>query len=107
VEFITTNKSAEKRRDLALITIKTFSESRPFSVKAIIDAKTEANLTVEEAIKAGILDQKRGVYMNRLTGQEMSMADALDSGLLIVEFEHNDERLNEDRFNKDVSCLSK
>jgi hypothetical protein len=90
VEFTKTKKSAEKKSDLGLITIKTYGEPRPFNIKGVVDAKTEKRMTVEEAIKAGILDQKRGVYKNLITMQEMSMTDALDSGLLIVEFENDD-----------------
>ena len=33
VEITTTKKSEEKRRDMGLITIKTYKESRPFTVK--------------------------------------------------------------------------
>ena len=40
-----------------------------------------------EATQQGILDQGRGIYRNRNTGEDLSLADALDSGLLLVEFE--------------------
>lgn len=89
VEFTRTNKSAEKRSDLGLITIKTFREARPFTVKSVVDAKTERQMTVDEAIRTGIMDQKRGIYVNKYTNEELSLADALDSGLLIVEFDND------------------
>jgi len=63
------------------------TESRPYVIQTVIDAKTEKRLSVEEAVKAKILDQKRGVYVNSNTGEELTLADALDSGLLQVEFE--------------------
>ena len=91
---MTTKKSAEKRSDLGLITIRTQIEARPFTVKGVVDAKTEKHLTVEEAIRAGIMDQKRGIYRNMVTRQELSMADALESGLLIVEFENEEPAQN-------------
>jgi len=94
VELTTTNKSTEKKSDMGLITIKTHSESRPFSIRGVVDATTERQLSVDDAIRAGILDQKRGVYKNSLTKREMSIRDALDSKLLIVEFEHYDELQN-------------
>ena len=62
-------------------------ESRPYTVKAVIDAKTNAQLSVDEAIERGILDQKDGLYRNELNGSEMSIGDALEQGLLIVEFD--------------------
>ena len=56
-------------------------------IQGAVDAKTERKLTVDEATRAGILDQKRSVYINKNTGEELSLYDALDSGLLIVEFD--------------------
>jgi len=87
VEVQTTKKTAERRKDLALITIKTVIESRPFVVRAVIDAKTERRLDVDEAVRANILDQKRRIYVNSDTKEELSFSDALDSGLLEVEFD--------------------
>jgi len=87
VEVTTTKKTVERRNDLALITIKTITESRPFVVRAVIDAKTERKMDVDEAVRAKILDQKRRIYVNTQTNEELSLTDALDSGLLEVEFE--------------------
>ena len=61
MEFTTTRKSAEKKRDVGLITIKTQRESRPYTVHGVIDAKTEKQLSVDEAIEKGILNQTKGV----------------------------------------------
>jgi len=87
VEVTTTKKTAERRKDIALITIKTVIESRPYVVRAVIDAKTEKRMDVDEAVKAKIFDQKRRIYVNSDTNEELTFADALDSGLLVVEFE--------------------
>jgi len=91
VEVTTTKKTEERRKDVGIITIKTVTESRPYVIQTVIDAKTEKRLSVEEAVKSKILDQKRGVYVNSNTDEELTLADALDSGLLEVEFE---EELN-------------
>ena len=61
------------------------------SHQGVLDAKTDKKMGVDEAIRAGILDQKRGIYKNSNTGEELSLADALDSGLLIVEFDSDFE----------------
>lgn len=90
VEIVTVNKSEEKRSDIYLITIKTYKEIRPFTVKAVVDAVTDRQMSVHEAQAAGILDQQRGIYINKSTGDHLSLADALDSGLLIVEFDQID-----------------
>ena len=91
VEVTTTKKTEERRKDVGIITIKTVTESRPYVIQTVIDAKTEKRLSVEDAVKSKILDQQRGVYVNSNTEEELTLADALDSGLLEVEFE---EELN-------------
>jgi hypothetical protein len=53
----------------------------------VVDVTTDRQLSVQEAQAAGILDQQLGVYVNKSTGDRLSLADALDSGLLIVEFD--------------------
>lgn len=87
VEMTTTKKSEEKRRDIGLITIRIAKESRPYTIKGVVDAKTERQMSVDEATRSGILDQKKGVYRNLNTKEELGLGDALDSGLLVVEFE--------------------
>ena len=91
VEFTSTKKSEEKRRDVGLITIKTQRESRPYTVTAVVDAKSEEKMSVDKAIASGILDQKEGKYKNTIDNTEMSLADAIDSGLLVVEFDQDAE----------------
>ncbi len=89
VEFTSTKKSLEKRSDVGLITIRTHRESRPYTVKAVLDAESDEQLTVDQAIANGILDQANGIYKNKRDKMDMSLADALDSGLLIVEFDES------------------
>ena len=87
MEFTKTKKSAEKRRDVGLVTIKTQRESRPYTVKGVIDAKTDEKLSVDMAIEKGILNQEKGTYKNTMDNTVMPLADAIDSGLLVVEFD--------------------
>ncbi|ELU02288.1 hypothetical protein CAPTEDRAFT_227872 [Capitella teleta] len=87
VEFTTTKKSKEKSRDVGLITIKTQKESRPYTVKNVIDARTDRRLKIEEAVDLNILDLQAGTCKNTDTGAVLNLADALDSGLLIVEYD--------------------
>ena len=91
VVLTTSKKSEEKKSDLGLITIRTYREFRPFAVTSVIDAKTEREMTVDAAVKAGILDLKRSIYKNLNTLEELTLGDALDSGLLKVEFEEHQD----------------
>ena len=87
VEFTTTKKSAEKRHDVGLITITIEKESRPYTVQAVLDAASDDQLSVDEAVEQGILDQQNGTYKNKHDGTVMTLGEALDSGLLVVEFD--------------------
>ena len=87
VEYTTTKKSKETRKDIGLITIKTHKETRPYTVKGVVDAKSDQQLNIDEAMEKGILDLKAGTCTNTDTGEVLSLADSLDSGLLVVEFD--------------------
>ena len=87
VEFVSSKRSQEKKQDIGLITIKTMKESRPYAVHTVVDAKTDEHMTVDEAIERNILDQNKGVYIDNRNKSELSLADAIDSGLLLVEFD--------------------
>ncbi len=87
VEFVSTKKSEEKRRNVGLLTIKTQKESRPYTVKGVMEPNSDRQLSVDEAVAEGILDMKNGIYRNKEENADMSLGDALDSGLLIVEFD--------------------
>lgn len=89
VESVAVKKSAEKRSDVGLITVRTQRESRPYAVKAVVDARTEEQLSVDEAIQKEILNQHNGTVINTLIQKSMSLSDAIDSGLLIVEFDED------------------
>lgn len=87
VEFTQTKRSEEKRQDIGLITITIEKESRPYTVKNVLDAKTDEKLSVDEAVRRNILNQKEGTYFNSLNDTSMTLSEALDSGLLVVEFD--------------------
>ena len=87
VEYTKTKKSEEKRRDIGLITIKTQRESRPYTVKRVKDIKSDRMLTVDEAIAEGLIDFNKNEYRNRLENSIITIADALDSGLLEVDID--------------------
>jgi len=43
-------------------------------------------VTVQDAMSAGVLIPARGVYRNPATGEEMPIANAMNDGLIIVDF---------------------
>ena len=87
VEFTQTSKTKEKHSDVGLLTIKTQRESRPYSVTGVLNAKSGDILTVDEAIRDGILDQKKGSVRDTSNDVELGLSEALDQGFLQVEYD--------------------
>ena len=56
---------------------------------------TDEELSLHEAIRRGIINQSKGVYLNKADNTEMPLADALDSGLLVVEFDTEETESSE------------
>jgi hypothetical protein len=106
VELVTVKKSEEKRNQTCLVTIKTYKEYRPFTLKAVVDSVTDRQMSVQEAQSLGILDQTRGVYHNKTTGDQLSLADALDSGLLVVEYDVNNHANGHTRYESLINLCS-
>ena len=58
------------------------TEKPVFSISAVKDAKTGKKLSAEEAIKAGILDTDKNLFTDTLTGETISLADAIKKNLV-------------------------
>ena len=53
--------------------------------KSVIHPVTGVEIPVSRAVEEGILDQGKGLYVNPLTGHKMTLSDAIDKGLVLVE----------------------
>ena len=54
-------------------------------ITGVIDPRTGDWISVKEAIAAGLIDPKSGKFRNPITGEEMSLMDAIKSGFLIAD----------------------
>ncbi|KAK2143119.1 hypothetical protein LSH36_875g01062 [Paralvinella palmiformis] len=87
VVFTTVSRGRERRSTLGIITVKTIRERlRPYDVIAITDTCTGERLTRQEAAKREILHENRGIYVDRKSGDRMLIADAIERGLMEVEY---------------------
>ena len=43
-------------------------------------------MTVEEAVRLGVLDDRQQMYTNKTTGRRMMVAEAAEAGLVKIEF---------------------
>ncbi len=62
-----------------------------YTLKSVIHPVTGKEISLDEAVKQGILDRERGEYRNLDTGEIMSLSEAIDRKLLNVEIGKPDE----------------
>jgi len=87
VMFSTTKRSQEKTSSIGIITVKTIRESvRPYKILSVKDPQSGADLTPEEAVKKGLLDDRHGSFYDRRAGKRLLVTEAADAGLIKIEF---------------------
>ncbi|KAL5004143.1 hypothetical protein ScPMuIL_017599 [Solemya velum] len=64
----------------------TEEERSTFVIESLVDPRTNKEISVQEAIMAGILDQATGTYVNPQTGDSMPIYEAMNEHLIHVEF---------------------
>ena len=60
-------------------------ETKTYQLKSVIHPVTKERLDVADAIKQGIVDEHKGIYMNPRTGEKMSIPDAIEKKLIDAE----------------------
>ncbi|CAL1537681.1 unnamed protein product [Lymnaea stagnalis] len=91
MEFVSKRKIREEKDSYGLITIKITRESRPYTITSVIDPKTEEKLTVTQAVNGNILDTHNSTYRTE-KGEKISIGDAIQSGLVIVDYHEGEEQ---------------
>ncbi|KAK3096123.1 hypothetical protein FSP39_023476 [Pinctada imbricata] len=83
-------KIRQEEKSYGILTIKTTKENRPFTIRKVIDPKTEEELTTSQATERGILNIKNSTYVTE-TGETISIYDAIHSGLIIADYQNGGE----------------
>ncbi|CAD5124813.1 DgyrCDS13075 [Dimorphilus gyrociliatus] len=60
-------------------------ETSKFVITAVIHPSTRRRIDLQQAVKEGIIRSDRGVYIDRIKGKEIPIAEAMNNGLIIVE----------------------
>ncbi|BFZ22115.1 hypothetical protein BsWGS_25154 [Bradybaena similaris] len=60
-------------------------ETKTFAVSGVVDPRTGETISVKEAIVSGLLDSKTGKFHNPVTGEELSLLDAVSAGYLMAD----------------------
>ena len=58
---------------------------KPYSVTIVLDPFTREELSVTEAVSRGVLDQSICKYLDTRTGQTLTLKDAVDKGLVLLD----------------------
>ncbi|CAH1789990.1 unnamed protein product, partial [Owenia fusiformis] len=106
-------ESSTKRRDITVLTNgdnveeeettllkSTIKETKTFVIVGVIDPRNDEQVSIYEAIADKIIDQVDGVYRNPETGSTMPIPEAMNKGLIAVEF--TDKTVEEETTETDV-----
>ena len=58
-------------------------ETRTFQITGIKDVKNDEFLNFADAIYTGLIDEEKGLYFNNLTGQVLTVPEALQKGFVV------------------------
>jgi Plectin repeat len=61
-------------------------DSKSFTIVAVVDPRTNVQLTVSEAMDRHILDNACCIFTDPRNGQQMSVRNAIDKGFVIVDY---------------------
>ena len=61
-------------------------ETRPYTIKLVVNPENRSQMNLDEAVKKGVIDQKQNVYRDPKTKSQMTFEEALEKNLLIVDF---------------------
>ncbi|GFN99913.1 microtubule-actin cross-linking factor 1 [Plakobranchus ocellatus] len=60
-------------------------EIKTFAISEVVDPKTGEIISAKEAIEAGLIDPKTGTFRNPVTGEEMSLLEAIRANYVIAD----------------------
>ena len=61
-------------------------ESKKFVIRAVLDPRTDREISFQDAIARGIVDPERGLYVNTVTGEGVPIPQAMNAGLILVDY---------------------
>lgn len=66
-------------------TVTSRLNTKIFPVSGILDPRTGRTISVKEAMSAGIIDPKSGLFRNPVTREEMSIIEAVENGYVMAD----------------------
>ena len=62
VEILSVKKIREEKSSYGILTITITKESRAYTIKAVLDPSTDDKMTLDQAVRKGILDSRSTTY---------------------------------------------
>ena len=81
-----TIESTSVATDSDVVSSQTIKETQTFVIVGVIDPRDREQISIYRAISDGIISQKDGLYINPVTGESMPIPEAMNRGLILVEF---------------------
>ena len=80
VENQSSNSNSAQHNDKYVISTSLIRETRSYHLLGVRDYINNRELSVQEAIRAGILDKQNGQYINKKSGEVFSISEAISQG---------------------------
>jgi hypothetical protein len=88
VEFTTTRRTKETRSSIGIITVKTIKEHiRPYTILKVKDLAHGEEVDKEEAHKRGIIEEHKGIFLDKKDRKKYLLSDAIEKGYISVHYE--------------------
>ena len=69
------------------LTSSEVEEKKRFIIRGVVDPRNQDSvISIRDAVESGIVDQEKGLYVNPDTGEGMPIPEAMNNGLIKVEF---------------------
>jgi len=80
-------RSKEKKSSVGIITVKTTHDAvRPYTILSVKNPATGAEITANEAVSLGLLDERHEVYTDKRAGKRFQVPEAADAGLVKIKY---------------------
>ena len=100
VEKVKVTRHEEKTVPIGLMTVKAMIDKQRYKIIEVVDADTEKTYDMIQARRRGLIDLKTNEYIYPQTKERISLEEAIDIELVIVEFEENEELNNNEKVNE-------
>ncbi len=88
-EVVTNQFSVETTQEMTEeeeFSTQTIKETQTFVIVGVLDPRTDEHISIYRAVADGIVSQTEGIYKDPITGETMPIPEAMNRGLILVEF---------------------